>query len=101
MSASTNLLQTAIDQLVGTGNHRAVSSRNESLRGDLPATVMVSLNPSNSTKNDLASQGYTNTRVFFSYPPLLLRAGSSLWETVVAHMRGSRFTSPMRKLRGS
>ena len=70
MSASTNLLQTAIDQLVGTGNHRAVSSRNESLRGDLPATVMVSLNPSNSTKNDLASQGYTNTRVFFSLPSL-------------------------------
>jgi Phosphotransferase enzyme family len=65
-----DLLQTAIDQLVGSGNHRAVSSRNESLPGDLPATVMVSLNPSNSTKNDLASQGYTNTRVFFPLPSL-------------------------------
>jgi len=64
------LLQTAIDQLVGSGNHHAASSRNESSPSDLPATVMVSLNPSNSTNNDLASQGYTNTRVFFPLPSL-------------------------------
>lgn len=65
-----NFLLKAIYQFAGSGNHRAVSSRNKSSPSDLPATVMVSLNPSNSTKNDLASQGYTNTRVFFPLPSL-------------------------------
>jgi hypothetical protein len=65
-----NLLQTAIDQLAGTGNHRAVSSRNESSPGDLPASVVVSLNPSNNTRNDLASQGYTCARCFVALPSL-------------------------------
>jgi Phosphotransferase enzyme family len=65
-----DLLQTAIDQLFGTGNHRAVSSRNESSPGALPASVVVSLNPSNSTKNGLASQGYTCARHFVALPSL-------------------------------
>jgi hypothetical protein len=65
-----DLLQTAIDQLAGTGNHRAVSSRNESSPGELPASVVVSLNPSNSTKNDLTSQGYTCARCFVALPSL-------------------------------
>ena len=65
-----DLLQAAIDQLVGTGNHGAVSSRNESLPGDVPASVVVSLNPSNNTKNDLARQGYTCVRSFVVLPSL-------------------------------
>lgn len=65
-----DLLQTAIDQLTGNGNHRALSSRNESSPGDLPASVVVSLNPSNNTKNDLASQGYTCARSFVALPSL-------------------------------
>jgi hypothetical protein len=65
-----HLLQTAIDQLAGTGNHGAVPSVNEVEPGDFPAAVMVSLNPSKSTKKCLASQGYTNTRVFFALPSL-------------------------------
>jgi hypothetical protein len=63
-------LQTAIDQLAGAGNHRAASSRNESPRGELSASVVVSLNPSNSTKNDLTSQGYTRARCFVALPSL-------------------------------
>lgn len=65
-----DLLQAAIDQLAGNGNHRAVSSRNESSTDDLPASVVVSLNPSNRTKSDLARQGYTCARYFFALPSL-------------------------------
>jgi hypothetical protein len=65
-----DLLQTAIDQLAGNGNHRAVPSRNESPPGDLPASVVVSLNPSGSLKADLTRQGYATTRWFFVLPSL-------------------------------
>jgi len=65
-----DLLQTAIDQVAGTGNHRAVSSRNESSTGDLPASVVVFLNPSNNIENELASQGYTCARCFVALPSL-------------------------------
>ncbi len=65
-----DLLQTAIDQLFGTGNHRAVYSRNESSTGDLPASVVVSLNPSKSLKANLTRQGYATTRWFFVLPSL-------------------------------
>ena len=65
-----DLLQTAIDQLVGNGNHHAVPSRNESSPGGLPASVVVSLNPSKSLKADLTRQGYATTRWFFVLPSL-------------------------------
>jgi hypothetical protein len=65
-----DLLQTAIDQLVGTGNQGAAPSGNEVQPGDLPATVMVSLNPSRSVKADLTRQGYATTRGFFVLPSL-------------------------------
>jgi hypothetical protein len=67
-SPMIDLLQTAIDQVVGTGNHRAVSSRNESSPGDLPASVVVSLNPSKSLRADLTRQGYATTRCFVALP---------------------------------
>jgi hypothetical protein len=65
-----DLLEKAIHQLAAPGNHGAVSPRNESSPGDLPAPVVVSLNPSSSAKNDLTRQGYTNTRGFFALPSL-------------------------------
>jgi hypothetical protein len=65
-----DLLQTAIDQLVGNGIHGAAFSGNESSPGAPPASVVVSLNPSNSTKRDLARQGYTCARSFVALPSL-------------------------------
>jgi hypothetical protein len=69
-SPMNDLLRKAIHQFAEPGNYRAVSSRNESSPGDLPTSVVVSLNPSNRTRSDLACQGYTNTRVFFALPSL-------------------------------
>ena len=47
-----------------------MSSQNESPPGDLPASVVVSLNPSRSLKADLTRQGYATTRWFFVLPSL-------------------------------
>jgi hypothetical protein len=63
-----DLLQVAINQLAGTGNHRAGPTRNESSPADLSANFVVSLNPSDNTRNVLASQGYTSARSFVALP---------------------------------
>jgi hypothetical protein len=64
----TDLLQTAIDRLVGAGNGRAVPPRNGGLPGALPAPVVFSLNPSRRTQNDLAGRGYAWARNFVALP---------------------------------
>lgn len=43
---------------------------NEPSQGTRPPSVLVSLNPSNSARSNFASQGYTNTQVFFVLPSL-------------------------------
>ena len=61
-----DLLQTAFDQLVGTSNHRAVSSRYQSSPGDLPASVVVSLKQPNSTKESLNHASYISSRLSYA-----------------------------------
>ena len=69
-SPMNDLLRKAIHQFAASGNHGAAPSVNGSQPGALAASVVVSLNPSNSTKNDMASQGYTWARSFVALPSL-------------------------------
>jgi SAM-dependent methyltransferase len=67
-SPINDLLRKAIDQLTASGNHGAVPAGNELQPGALPASVVVSFNPSKRVRHDLARQGYTNARRFFVLP---------------------------------
>ena len=69
-SPMNDLLRKAIHQFAASGNHGPAPSGNELQPGALPGSVVVSLNPSNSTKNDLAGQGYTCARSFVALPSL-------------------------------
>ena len=69
-SPMNDLLRKAIHQFAASGNHGAAPSGNELQPGDLPASVVVSLNPSGTTKNDLARQGYACARSFVVLPSL-------------------------------
>jgi hypothetical protein len=63
-----DLLRKAIHQLTASGNHGAVPPGNELQPGPLPASVVVSFNPSKRVRHDLARQGYTSARCFFVLP---------------------------------
>jgi hypothetical protein len=63
-----DLLRNAIHQLVGWGKLSAWPSENEAQAGDLPASVVVSSNPSGHFRRDLARQGYTRARRFAVLP---------------------------------
>lgn len=69
-SHMNDLLRKAIHQFAASGNHGAAPSRNGLQPGDLPASVVVSLNPSDTTKNNLTGQGYTCARSFVALPSL-------------------------------
>lgn len=65
-----DLLREAIHQFAASGNQGTAASGNGLHPGALAASVVVSLNSSDSTKKDLASQGYTCARSFVALPSL-------------------------------
>jgi len=69
-SPMNDVLRKAIHQFAASGNHGAAPPGNELQPGDPPASVVVSLNPSDSTRNDLGSQGYTCARSFVALPSI-------------------------------
>lgn len=63
-----DLLRNAIHQLVRCGKLSAEPSGNDLQSGDLPPSVVVSSNPSERFRRDLARQGYTRARRFAVLP---------------------------------
>jgi hypothetical protein len=63
-----DLLRNIMHQLVGLGELRAAPSGNELQGGDALASVVVSSNPAQRRRRELARQGYTRARWFFLLP---------------------------------
>jgi hypothetical protein len=68
--AVNHLLFEALHQYVGLGIQAGTPAGNECGPGDLPANVVVYLNPSPGTKSALARRGYSRTRSFLALPSL-------------------------------